>query len=330
MEKFVNEIIERLDSRFSCDDLSRIKESILAVAIDYDITLKSTEIAPVFNGIPEEVKHYLVSKKIEGKSQKTLQQYLYALQRFFRYVPKPVYLIKSEDVRLFLYNLMQDTQMSGVSIENQRIIICSFFKWLALNGYLEKDPCAPIKKIKCEKKIREPLSDTEMEKMRIACKNDMEKAIVEVLYSTGCRVSELVNISIDDINFENREVRLFGKGKKQRVAYLNARAILNIRLLLGNRKYNTVDVFTSSKAPHEKLSTRRVEIIIKEIGERAEIAGRVFPHRIRHTTATDALRRGMAIEQVQQLLGHEKIATTLEYAKISREDVKNKHSKYII
>ena len=266
----------------------------------------------------------------EGKSQKTLHLYLFALERFFRYVPKPVRYIKTEDVRLFLYKLMQDNDVSGVYIENQRIIVCSFFKWLALNGYLDKDPCAPISRIKFEKKIREPLSDTEMESLRMACQNDMEKAIVEVFYSTGCRVSELVNISISDINFENREVVLFGKGKKQRIAYLNARAILNIRLLLGKRNFESLYVFASSRVPHDKLCTRRVEIIIKELGERAGISGRVFPHRIRHTTATDALKRGMAIEQVQQLLGHEKIATTLEYAKISREDVKDKHSKYII
>lgn len=330
MERFVNEVMEKLDSGIPDEQLFRIRETIILVAKNYEISPKSTEVSAIINGIPDEVKHYLVSKKIEGKSKKTLQQYLYALERFFRYIPKPVAHVKTDDVRLFLYKLMQDTQMAGITIENQRIIICSFFKWLALNGYLEKDPCAPISKIKCEKKIREPLSDTEMESMRMACQNDVEKAIVEVLYSTGCRVSELVNISIDDINFDNREVRLFGKGKKQRIAYLNARAILNIRLLLGNRKFRSIYVFASSKAPHDKLGTRRVEIIIKDIGERAGISGRVFPHRIRHTTATDALRRGMAIEQVQQLLGHEKIATTLEYAKISREDVKEKHSKYII
>lgn len=330
MEKFVNEVVERLSHRIPAAELFTVREVLLFIANDYDITPRNTELAVVTDELPQEAKEYLVTKKIEGMSEATLRQYHYALKRFFDKVRKPVSLIRTEDLRIYLFQVKEETQMSDRSLENQRVYICSFFRWLMANGYLIKNPCINLKPIKYEKKMREPLTDTEMESLRLACQTYKEKAVVEMLYSTGCRVSELARIKVKDIDLEKREVHLFGKGKKHRIAYLNARAILNIRLLLGNRGYESEYVFSSDRKPHGKLCNRSIENIIGNLGEQAQISGRVFPHRIRHTTATDALRKGMPIDQVQQLLGHEKIETTLEYTKISRDEVKERHAKYIV
>lgn len=330
MERFINEAMEKISQRIPDADLFTIREILFFVSNDYEITPRSTELATVTDELPKEVKEYLVTKKIEGLSDSSLKQYHNALKRFYEKVRKPMHQIRTEDLRIYLFELLQESNMTEKSLENQRRYICSFFRWLLVNGYILKDPGASLAPIRCEKKIREPLTDTEMEGLRMACRTPREKAIIETLYSTGCRVTELTRIKISDIDFEKREVHLFGKGKKHRIAYLNARAMLNIRLLIGNRRFESEYVFATEREPHEQISTRQIEKIVKALGERAEISGRVFPHRIRHTTATDALRRGMAIEQVQQLLGHEMIATTLEYTKIIKEDIKEKHSKYIV
>lgn len=330
MEQFINEVIEKLSHRFQDQELIMIRSALFYVGKDYDIKPLSTEIAVVTDELPKEVKEYLVTKKIEGRTDSTLSQYLKALKRFTQRVRKPMSMITTMDLRAYLYELKEQTQMADVSLENERIYISSFFKWLAINGYITKDPSANLTPIKCEKKIREPLIDSELETLRAVCKTPKEKALIETLYSTGCRVSEIVNIKIRDIDFEQREVKVFGKGKKQRIVYLNAKALLSIKMMLGARKYDSVYLFENDRQPHGQLKIDAIRKTVKTLGKRAEISGRVFPHRIRHTTATDALRRGMSIEQVQQLLGHEEIATTLEYAKVNREEVKEKHTKYIV
>ena len=235
MEKFVNEVIEKLSHKIPDENLVMIRSVLFYVGKDYEIKRVSTELAPVTDELPQEVKEYLVTKKIGGLSQASLKQYHDALRRFCEKVRKPIAQVTTQDIRVYLYQLSEETHMSDTSLENQRMYICCFFKWLALNGYIMKDPGANVAVIKCEKKLREPLTDTEMEALRSVCKTLNEKAVVETLYSTGCRVSELINIKIKDIDFETREVHLFGKGKKHRITYLNARALLN-KLGGGNGK----------------------------------------------------------------------------------------------
>lgn len=330
MEQFVNQVIEKLSHKVPEADLIIIRSVLFFVGKDYEIKPVSTELAAIPEGLPQEAKEYLVTKKIEGLSEKTLKQYHDAIRRFFEKVRKPVVNVTTQDIRVYLYQISEQSKLSDTSLENQRMYICCFFKWLSLNGYILKDPGANVAPIKCEKKIREPLTDTEMEALRSVCETPNEKAVVETLYSTGCRVSELVNIKIKDIDFDKREVHVYGKGKKHRITYLNARAILCIRLMLGARPYDSEYLFENDRKPHGQLTARTIEAMVKRLGQDAKIPDKVFPHRIRHTTATDALKRGMAIEQVQQLLGHEEIGTTLEYAKVNREEVKEKHAKYIV
>ena len=329
MEKFVNEIMAELGTRLHADELAIVQRTLYKVANNYDITPKCTAVAVRSGELPQEVKEYLVIKKIEGLSDTSLRQYMHAMRRFFNRVNKPVQEVTTNDVRMYLYELMKG-EASDIAIENQRRYVSAFFKWCALNDYIAKDPTALIAPIKVEKKIRQPLTDTELEYLRGVCKTNKEKAIVETLYSTGCRASELVGIKKSDINFETREVHIFGKGKKHRTAFLNAKAMLTIAAMLNDRDDDVDFVFVSDRKPHDQLTIRRIEKIVADLGTRAGIDGRVFPHRIRHTTATDALRRGMEISEVQLLLGHEKIETTLIYAKTNISDVKKHHEQYIV
>lgn len=330
MEQFVNEVMEKLSHKIPDENLVMIRSVLFYVGKGYEINPISTELATVPEGLPREAKEYLVTKKIEGLSKDTLKQYHDAILRFSEKVRKPVAQVTTQDIRVYLYQLEEESNMSDRSLENQRMYVCCFFKWLAVNGYIMRNPGENVAPIKYEKKIREPLTDTEMEALRSVCNTPYEKAVVETLYSTGCRVSELINIRIKDIDFETREVQVYGKGKKHRITYLNARSVLCIRLMLGARSYPSEYLFENERAPHGQLCKRTIETMVKRLGQEAQIPDRVFPHRIRHTTATDALKRGMEIEQVQQLLGHENIATTLEYAKVNREEVKEKHAKYIV
>ena len=218
--------------------------------------------------------------------------------------------------------------MKDVSLNNQRTYICAFYKWLVDNDYLTKNPCANIKVIKHEKHTRHSLSGIDMEKLRDACENERDRALIEFLYATACRCEELVNVKISDVDFDSKEVLLFGKGRKERISYLNARAVVAIQKYLEKRKGNSEYLFCKQRAPYSKLTTRTIEKEITKIGEKAGVS--VSPHIIRHTTATDAIGKGMPIEQVQRLLGHESISTTLIYAKVSQKNVKNGHEKYIV
>ena len=329
MERFVNDVLVKLDCVLSGDEIKMVRNALLEVIVNYDISPRCTDIVLASDVLSEEVKHYLVAKKIEGMTDGTLKVYYDALKRFSEKVRKATRDIRTEDIRLYLYSLSKERHMSDRTLENQRSYISSFFRWAAANGYIDKDPTAAVGRIKFEKKIRKPLNDTELERLRMACKTKREKAIIDVLYSTGCRVSELTGIKVEDIDFESREVQLYGKGKKQRIGYLNAKAIINIRAMIGSRGYESEYVFANDRAPHGRLCSRSIENVVSRLGKEANIS-KVYPHRIRHTTATDALKRGMAVEEVQKLLGHEKIETTLIYAEVSREEVKEKHSKYIV
>ena len=264
MEKFVNEYTEKLSCKLPEDEIRVAREVLFMVIANYEITPRETRVSILEDAIPEEAKQYLVTKKIEGKSDKSLYQYMLAIKRFVTHVRKPLNQVTTNDFRLYLFTISQESHMSDRSLDNQRIYISGFFKWLALNEYIERDPTALVPKIKYEKKIREPLNDTQMECLRMACKTPKEKAIVETLYSTGCRVSELVGIKISDINFDSREVILYGKGKVQRMGLLNAKSIIYIKMMLDQRNYDSEYVFTSDRAPHGNLHTRCIEKLIPE------------------------------------------------------------------
>ena len=328
MEKIISEFVATLDGKVSDQDLCIVKNQMILFFRDYDITRKETALAPLGDDYLKELKEYLVSRKIEGASDKTLKQYKLALCRFLYWASKPCKEITSNDIKYFLYNLQQTTGMKDISLDNQRSYINAFFTWLVNNDYLDKNPCRNIKPIKHEKNTRHPLTPVEMERLRSVCKTSRDKAMIEFMYATACRCEEMVNLTLSDINFDTKEVRLFGKGKKERTSYLNARSLVAIQGYLRERGNVSPFLICGLRKPYHKLTTRQIEKIVRKLGDAAGVD--VTPHIIRHTTATDAIDKGMPIEQVRKLLGHESIQTTLIYAETKQNNVKSGHEKYIV
>lgn len=251
------------------------------------------------------------------------------------YAPFDCHLINtyaSGNTRVFQSDNKVQTQrgISNRSLDARRTVINAFFEWCCNEEYINRNPCRNIKKIKYEEKERKPLSSIELEELRNACVTLRDKALFELLYSTGCRVSEVVNLNKADVNFETKEVVLFGKGNKHRISYINARAEIALKNYLNSRNDDNKALFVSDRKPHKRLSKFGIEKRIGQLGELAGIERRIFPHLIRHTTATDGLNRGMGVEEVQAILGHENIATTMIYAKVSKNNVKLHHTKCIV
>lgn len=215
-------------------------------------------------------------------------------------------------------------------LDNRRTIIHSFFEWAANEKYIGCNTCRNIRPIKHEQPQRKPLALLELEQVRNACYNLKDKAIFELLYSTGCRVTELERLNIEDINFETKEVSLFGKGDKHRISYMNAKAEIAIRDYLGSRTDTNQALFVSDRKPHNRMKKEAFERRVRLLGERSGIERRLYPHLIRHTTATDGLERGMPVEEIQQILGHVNIATTMIYAQVSQRNVRNSHRRCIV
>lgn len=327
MEKFVNDVVFKLHSKFSVEEINIIKQVLYSVSMDYKIEKRSTELATVSN-YPKEIQIYLVSRKIDCLSDNTIAIYKYSLERFFGYIDKPIAKIKTEDLRIAYYSLRKESKMGNRSMENQRMIVGTFFRWLFNNDYISKNPHAVITKFKYERKERKALSDLELERLRKACSNSRERAMFEVMFSSGCRVSELVALKISDLNFETKEITiLHGKGDKDRTTYFNAPAFLAIQEYLDEKDYVSEYVFTSTRKEHGCLCTRTVQAFCQKLTKKTGIY--LHPHKMRRTVATHLLKKGMALEKIQVLLGHEDINTTLQYAKIDLGSVKADYQKYM-
>ena len=330
MENFAKEFMVKLDGKISESDMATILQELQMFASGYDIQKKETSLTTYEPQIPECYKAYMVSKKIEGLSKETLKTYDLYLKDFLLYIRKPVREITANDIRIYLFHYQRENGVSNRTMDGRRLVINTFLEWCRTERYIDWNPCSQIHPIKYESKPREPLTGIELELVRDACRTYREKAIIEVFYSTGCRVSEMVNLSKSDVDFVKGEVKLFGKGAKHRISYINARAEVSLKKYLFSRRDENPALFVSDRNPHDRLKKTAIEKVVREIGERSGIGRRVFPHIIRHTTATDALERGMNIAEVQKILGHEKMDTTMIYAKVCQENVKHDHKRYIV
>ena len=325
-ERFVKDFITRLDGKIADGELQTVMDELSVFVGDYDISQRETAVVTI-GELPNEFKAYMVTKKIEGRSDGTLKLYNLRLQNMYRTLGKPTQDITQNDLRIYLYSLQ--SRMSDRTLDGLRHILNGYFGWCLNEGYIHRNPCAALSPIKFEEKPRQPFSDTEMELLRGACKTKRDRAIVETFYSTGCRCSELAHLKRSDVDLVTREVRLFGKGKKHRISYLNARAVVALRAYLGARKDNHETLFATEKAPIHELTTAAVEKVIRQIGRRAGVE-HVFPHRFRHTMASDGLEHGMPVTDLQKLLGHENLETTMIYAKTSQSLVSSSHKRYIV
>lgn len=271
---------------------------------------------------------FLSAKRVEGCSEKTLRYYKASIAKMFSLLHKYSLQITTDDLRQYLADYQKINQCSKTNIDNIRRILSSFFSWLEDENYIIKSPVRRIHKIKTNKTVKETYSDEALEILRDKCNCLRDLAIIDLLASTGMRVGELVRLNIEDIDFENRECIVFGKGSKERPVYFDARTKIHLKNYVLSRKDNNPALFVSLLKPHNRLEISGVEIRLRKLGRKLHI-NKVHPHKFRRTLATKAIDKGMPIEQVQRLLGHAKIDTTMEYAMVNQNNVKISHKKYI-
>ena len=274
------------------------------------------------------IASFLEAKEVEGCSKKTIDYYESTLKRMFDEIALPPTAITTDDLRKYLAAYEAERGSSKTTIDNIRRIIASFYAWLEDEDYIVKSPARRIHHVKQPKRVKGTFTDEELEAMREGCENARDLAIVDLLASTGMRVGELVALNRNDVDLAERECLVTGKGDKQRIVYFDARAKLHLQSYLGERRDDCPALFTTLNGTANRVSIGAVELRLRQLGERTGIQ-RVHPHKFRRTLATNAIDKGMPIEQVQKLLGHEKIDTTMHYALVSQSNVKASHRKYL-
>ena len=328
-EKLRNDFMYRLSQSYSVKDVQNILSAFDLCAAEYEITKKVVDII-----IPDKemniVKMYIASKAIENKSKRTLNVYYRVLTMFFKTVAKQIHKISSSDIRAYLYWYKEHRHVKDSSLDAIRSAICTFFAWCTDEEYLERNPAKKISKIKFQPHERQFMTPLQLEKIRQVCTDKREKALVDFMYSTGCRVSEVCDVMITDIDLIQQTVIVqHGKGDKRRTTYLNAESIVSLQLYLESRDDACPYLFVSRRAPHHHLTPHAIQDEVKRILAKAQLPIPVTPHIFRHTAATTALRSGMPIDQVQKFLGHANINTTLIYAKTDDSEVRHNHQKFI-
>lgn len=286
------------------------------------------------NSVSEQIENqeylemFLAAKNIEGCSERTLAYYRDTILSMLEFIMIPIRQITTEKLREYLAEYQKRRNSSKVTIDNVRRNLSSFFSWLEEEDHIVKSPIRRIHKVKTGTTVKEVISDESIEIMRDGCESVRDLAMLDLLYSTGMRVGELVNLDVKDIDFEERECVVYGKGDKERKVYFDARAKLHIQNYLNERNDENTALFVSLNAPYNRLKISGVEIRLRELGRKLNI-DRVHPHKFRRTVATRAIDKGMPIEQVQRLLGHQQIDTTMKYAMVNQSNVKRSHRKYI-
>lgn len=291
-----------------------------------EINTKSIEICEYTND--ELIKKFISAKEIEGCSKRTTKYYESTLLKMNSKMNKGITHMTTDDLRSYLTDYQKVNNCSKASVDNVRRNLSSFFSWLEEENYILKSPMKRIHKIKTDKVIKETYSDETLELLRDNCNCLRDLAIIDILASTGMRVGELVKLNINDIDFENRECVVFGKGNKERPVYFDARTKIHLKNYLNSRNDSNQALFVSLDEPHNRLNISGVEIRLRQLGRKLGIS-KVHPHKFRRTVATKAIDKGMPIEQVQSLLGHSQIDTTMHYAMVNQNNVKESHRKYV-
>lgn len=330
MSDFKNDIINALErslvGKVGVDCAAVVSQELIQILKPYEITKAETSLIE-YSAINETIlNNYCASLLIEGKSAKTVSQYKRTAEKLAEATKQYFTEMTVSDIRLFLA-MQRANGVSDRTVENTRANLSAFFQWLSREGYVNKNPCANIPPIKYTEKIRLPFSPVEIDALRLACKNDKERAIIELLLSSGVRVSELTDLTVSDINFENLSVMIRkGKGGKSRTTYMSDLAKKHLLKYLMSRKIVGGYLFYNKK--RDKLNPGGVRFILNQIAERANVEN-VHPHRFRRTFATGLARRGMELQEIRKLLGHSNINTTLEYVFTSDEQTEISYRKFI-
>ena len=325
-EKIISEIIREMISSLNNEQLSKLKTTLEIYL--YNVSIEAKQEADTEKKEVDYLEVFLSAKRIEGCSEKTLIYYKNTIQQMLDSIGKSVCTIVTEDLRTYVAEYQKEKQSSKVTIDNIRRIFSSFFSWLEDEDYIIKSPVRRIHRIKAASTIKETYTDEQLESMRDNCDNPRDLALIDILASTGMRVGELVLLNRDDISFDERECIVFGKGDKERMVYFDARTKIHLQNYLDSRTDNNEALFVSLKAPYNRMKIGGIELRLREMGKRLNIE-KVHPHKFRRTLATVAIDKGMPIEQLQKLLGHQRIDTTLQYAMVKQSNVKIAHRKYI-
>lgn len=321
MEDTIKYILVDMDEYLTANQSQKLQRVLIS-----RLTREEKTIAGITN--ENYLSMFLSAKRIEGCSDRTLAYYKVTIEKLLAMISDPIRKVTTDDIRGYLANYQNNSGCSKTTIDNIRRNISSFFTWLEEEDYIIKSPMRRIHKIKTVKSVKEIISDEDIEKMRDCCKNIRDLAIIDLLYSTGIRIGELVRINIDDINFEERECIVFGKGDKERRVYFDAKTKIHLQGYINSRSDDNPALFVTLDAPYDRLKISGIEIRLRRLGRELGI-NKVHPHKFRRTMATRAIDKGMPIEQVQKLLGHSQIDTTMHYAIVNQTNVKVSHRKFI-
>lgn len=327
-EDLLNDIVTEIKNVLSDEQMKQVSSSIKDVLAKYEINKKASNEERREKENTELLETFLSAKKIEGCSDKTIHYYQSSIVNLLEGLSKCIKEICTNDIRRYLAETQEKNNLSKVTIDNLRRIFSSFFSWLEDEDYIAKSPVRRIHKVRTDTLVKEVLSDENIETLRDSCKESRDLAMIDLLLSTGVRVGELVKINRADIDFQERQCKVFGKGNKEREVYFNARTKIHLQRYLESRTDDNPALFVTLSKPHTRLTISGVEVRLRKMGKVVHI-DKVHPHKFRRTLATMAIDRGMPIEQVQKLLGHVRIDTTLHYAMVNQQNVKIAHRKFI-
>lgn len=324
-EQLISQVQQQMLPYLNNEQLSKLRAAMEYCLHGLEITATDQ---PQAQEQPNAVAAFIAAKRIEGCSEKTLTYYRKTIEAMTAGIGKIPQQITTDDIRQYLTSYQVQRKSSKVTIDNIRRILATFYSWLEDEDYIVKSPVRRIHKVKTAKVIKETYTDEALEQMRDNCDSLRDLAIIDLLASSGMRVGELVALNRDDINFNERECVVFGKGNKERLVYFDARTKIHLQNYLDSRTDGNPALFVTLRAPYNRLQIGGVEMRLRQLGRRLSIP-KVHPHKFRRTLATSAIDKGMPIEQVQQLLGHQKIDTTMHYAMVKQQNVKLAHRKYI-
>ena len=322
MQQLINDILSDMSEVLSAKELYTLQ-----LVLQKKLNTQNNQTYPYTN--IEYMDMFISAKRIEGCSERTLAYYKATIEHMLSIIVTPLRQVQTDDLRTYLAEYQLINNCSKTTIDNIRRNLSSFFSWLEAEDYIIKSPIRRIHKIRTGSKVKETLSEECIEKLRDSCLHIRDLAMIDLLYSTGIRVGELVNLNIGDINFEERECIVYGKGNKQRKVYFDAKSKVHLKQYLEQRTDYNEALFVTLDSPFERLKISGVEIRLRKLGRLASLDQRVHPHKFRRSMATRAIDKGMPIEQVQKLLGHQQIDTTMHYAMVNQSNVKISHRKFI-
>lgn len=310
--------------------LNKLKESLIINFEGVEFIIKTDELKhqEELDENKNMIDSFISSKQVEGCSERTIKYYKEIIEKFVNSFDKSIKQISTNEIRNYLSNYKDISSCGSITIDNIRRVLSSFFSWLEDEDYIIKSPVRRIHKIKTAVVVKEVLTDENLERLRDECENIRDLSLIELLISTGMRVGELVNLNINSLNFEDRSCIVLGKGNKEREVYFDAKTKLHLKEYISKRNDSNDALFVSMREPHQRLSISGIELIIRTLGINSNI-NKVHPHKFRRTLATMAIDKGMPVEQVQKLLGHVKIETTMNYALVNQSNVKISHRRYI-